>query len=902
MSTPNKTSPRVFEKPVAWLLGAQLIGGLKGMLLYTAYGSKLDPRDWMTADPIPFNEESKTEFWFDYLSDAGDGTKAMYSIAYLTLSSLWTKLTPGTKALPSTDAEREVSTVNDGKFSFVLPRGEFLFFGGDTSYHAAEYMTLVNRIQHPFNYAYEDLRARGLISDSDARRPIFGIPGNHDYYDQIDGFRRQFRKPTRDEGPLPPKHAGGANAQLTVAGFKRVQEASYLALQLPFGWQLWGLDTESPSDRSEQNLDRRQETFFKTTSTDSDGNYKPPDKLILATCSPSTVFGHLADEKDRKVARPQEALKLSRPFLPDKPAGQTDLTETGDMKLESGQCRLDLSGDVHHYARYWGPQVPSPTPPRKHNSAPRPSAQSYASIVSGAGGAFHHSSSTYDNEICEQVLYPPEDRSREAAGNRIFKFWNIFSGGRVWLFGLIIAVTIYFAASVTPSSSQFLGSIGLLNTLNLSEPQDVQPTVVLPNNPQACAPVTPFWLWSSLGVATDRWQPPAKCSAENPGYIHLTDSWPRDLLFGVVSLILALSAVLVTLYFSIFTKKIFDDENAFKKIVDPAKKLWPIIAVTVLFLIIGLFSIKPYRDHIAPFHISALILLSILVAVCAIAVSFRYGDYRFKKSFVPGEKTDPFLEVAGWLVGLGVFGFCLWSYGRLNPPAYLISDILFMLVLIAALLAIIALPFFAAGALFYTKPRPVQIVGRLLIGIWHVILQLLVPFILITQGDYITWILAAVLLVLPIPLAQFLVKKNQGVLLSVLWVVYGAVMLTLPWIVHLFKGPFTPVFANVVGWWVIVPLIAAAAGGAIFSCLWTGWYFAVCFLYNGHNNEVGGAARIEEFKQFIRFRLTPEGLTGYVIAVDDVSKIGEVDSTGHTVDGSDLQAKLIDVFHIVPKA
>jgi len=95
-------------------------------------------------------------------------------------------------------------------------------------------MTLVNRIQRPFNYAYEDLRTNKLISDDDPRRPIFGIPGNHDYYDQIDGFRRQFRRPVRPEGPLPPKQSSGHNAQLTIAGFKRVQEASYVALRLPF--------------------------------------------------------------------------------------------------------------------------------------------------------------------------------------------------------------------------------------------------------------------------------------------------------------------------------------------------------------------------------------------------------------------------------------------------------------------------------------------------------------------------------------------------------------------------------------------------------------------------------------------------------------------------------------------
>ena len=81
----------------------------------------------------------------------------------------------------------------------------------------------------------------------------------------------------------------------------------------------------------------------------------------------------------------------------------------------------------------------------------------------------------------------------------------------------------------------------------------------------------------------------------------------------------------------------------------------------------------------------------------------------------------------------------------------------------------------------------------------------------------------------------------------------------------------------------------------------TGWYFAVCFVFNGHNNEVGGTARIEQFKEFIRFRLTPDGLTGYVIAVDDVSKIGEKDDKGRYFDGSDLKVKLIDVFHLAPK-
>lgn len=932
MSTPNK-SPRKWESPVAWLLGAQLIGGLKGLLLYAAYGSKLDPRDWMTAEEFPSKDqtfpsydESKTEFWFDYLADAGDGTRAMYSIAYLALSSVWTKLDPTTTLLPATESERKVSTINDGTepFSFLLPRGEFLFIGGDTSYHEADYMTLFNRIQHPFNYAYEDLRARNLISDSEERRPIFAIPGNHDYYDQLDGFRRQFRKPVRKEGPFPPKKGTGGNAQLTVAGFKRVQEASYVAIRLPFGWRLWGLDTESPSDRSErsdQNLDVRQEDFFTRIETGADGKYHPPAKLILATCSPSTVCGLLAKGNDRKVARPQEALELARPFLSDEP-GKTDLTETGDKQLTTGQCRLDLSGDVHHYARYWGPTAPGGVPPRKHNTAPRPEAKSYASVVSGLGGAFHHPSTTYDDQICEQVLYPSEDKSREAFANRLFKFWNVLTGGRVWLFGFIIAFTIYFGASVAQSGRQFLGNIGVLNTLRLTSPQIIEPTVVLPKDAQPCAPVQPFKLWTSLGVSNDEWRPSDKCSEANPTYIFTQEeSWPWDFVLGQVLISLSLIVIFASLGLSGLTK------NPFIIAPDPAIKLWPMIGVTLLFVLVGFASIKPYREHITPFGISILVLFSLVAAIAAILLSLRYADYRFKKSFVPERVGDRLpewasripgasrllewaswlLEWACWLVAVVIFGSALWFFSKYNSPALLVSDILFLVVVIASVVGIMfVLPFKTAGDLLYTKSKTIQFVGKSLIGIWHVILQLLVPYILIRHGNYLTWAVAAILLVLPIPLAQFLLKKDNRIGLSLMWLVYGSVMLTLPWsvawILNQLNQPLTPVFYGATGWTGLWAAVIAGVAGAIISCLWTGWYFAICLGFNGHNSETGGAARIEEFKQFIRFRLTPDSITGYVIGIDDVSKVGDVDSNGHTIDGSDLDFKLIDVFHLVPKA
>lgn len=923
---------RIFERPVRWLLGKQLLGGLKGILLYAAYGEKLDPRDWMTGKSESFSDEDPDEFWFDYLSDAGDGTRAMYSIAYLALSSIWTRLDAKTTVLPGTngsgseadEGSREVTTIKDHEsgFTFELPRGQFLFVGGDTSYHVADYMTLVNRFQRPFNYAYQDLRDRKLISDTDELRPIFGIPGNHDYYDQVDGFRRQFRKPVRDEGPVPPPSgpykSTPKSAALTVAGFKRIQQASYVAIQLPFNWWFWGLDTEPGL------IDRRQKDFLSQLPINSADavearvDDKPsliPKKLILATCSPSTVFGRVADAAEPKATKSMLSLGLDVPFAPiteKKP--DPDLTKSGDAALAEGQCRLDLSGDVHHYARYWGPATGNK--PREHNTAPQPAANSYASVVSGAGGAFHHPSSTYDDEVCEQVLYPNEKISRAAAANTLFKFWNVLTGGYVWLAGFIMAFTIYFCVAAPQSSKQFISNIGVINALDVThtkQPEKITAAIIHPQS-MACAPVEPFGLWKALGVVSSNWQPPAGCTSESPGYFFPDSAtWPRDLILGQVFIFLSLTVIAVTFSLSLFTRKIFDKTNPFEQGTNPDKKLFPIVVITAPLIIIGLLSVQPYRYHITPFVSSLIVLFSFFVAITAIALNVRYSEYLFKQSFVKKDdqslsawvkgKVDDALPWFLWILAVIVVTCGLWFYGQNNVPAYLVSDIIFVVVMVAAGVGIMLLPFKVAADLLFTKPKWLQIVGKTAIGLWHLVLQLLVPYILIANGNYIMWVLAVILIVVPIWPAQWLLKKYYRMALIVLWVFYGLLMLKLPWLTARILGVqnYTLVFQDIHGWWVLGPALIAGIIGAVICCLWTGWYFAICFAFNGHNNEVGGTARIEQFKQFIRFRLTREGLTGYVIAIDDPGKIGEKDSSGHILDGSDLKVKLIDVFHLVPK-
>ena len=125
-------SARTFKGPVAWLFGRQLIAGLKWIGMYAFVGDKLDSRDWMRPEVISRHGEAPEEeaFWFDYLADSGDGQCATYNIAYLCQHDLWL---PNENSPPDRDQEsKTVSLIGGGGNTFKLPRGEFLFVGGDT--------------------------------------------------------------------------------------------------------------------------------------------------------------------------------------------------------------------------------------------------------------------------------------------------------------------------------------------------------------------------------------------------------------------------------------------------------------------------------------------------------------------------------------------------------------------------------------------------------------------------------------------------------------------------------------------------------------------------------------------------------------------------------------------------
>lgn len=969
---------RKFEGPVAWLLGSQLIRSIKGILLYSAYGKKLDPRDWMTAKLASFDPEDPREladgldretlaarlernggFWFDYISDTGDGMFATYSIAYLCQSDLSVPtlepgaLKAGTLAPPA--------HVRPG--AAVLPRGEFLFVGGDTAYHASDYMTLIDRIYNTFNVAHADLLEDGGLKQTDEPRPIYGVPGNHDYYDQLDGFRRQFRHPPLWEW-RPAAYRGGAEAeppdsdddyaQLSLRGFYRTQEASYLALKLPYGWWLWGLDTETGQ------IDERQKNFFhqfcemvrSRPDAPRPDRVVPPERLIVATCSPTTYFGKLADPEDFKSADAFGQLGIEQPFLPKRDdrggngGGPPDLSQTGDARLKPGQCRLDLSGDVHHYARYWGPPPPPCSITPREGSGPkaeRPASDSYASIMAGIGGAFHHPSQTYFDEIREQSLYPSEKTSTDEVSRLIFKFWNIWNGGYVFLAGAVIAFLVYFAFTVPQSSRQALNNLPHFG-LGLATSERVSPTTLkLEEVPGRRPSVAEAGRGPVRGFFGSVWTPPpAPCRTGDPSYFFgpCRVSPPADFWVGlgmalVASVPLLLAAFLKKLYQE-DPKKAGDgravkteqppagpgaDARPSEKVetdrgneIKPAKrdpeikgepgpKLWVLSALAFVLFFLGMAMVKPYRSHITPFGSSLLVLLTFVWGGACVALTLRYTEFLFKKAHdKPVGKGDQLLP---WFLGLSAVlavGLGLWSFGQNNLPALLASDMLFIGAMLLVFFGVIfVLPFSAAVGLLPGGGAAAS-AGKLLIGVWHYLLQVAVPFILIRKASLLTLFIAVAVIAVGTPVGERLLARFKGGALAAAWVILGALTIALP----ILLVPSAPVaggglWAALVrpwfvpgewtGWLGLVPSIAAAVVGAVMCCYWFGWYLGVCFAFNGHNNEVGGAARIERFKQFVRVHLTREGLTGYVIAVNDPSDTGR-----------DLTPHVVDVFHLRPKA
>jgi hypothetical protein len=289
----------------------------------SVFGSFLDKRELQssrarTVDDVHRGED---QLWIDYVADTGDGFEATATVAYHV----------GQPSLA-------VSGLAD-----PLPRGQLMVFGGDEVYPAASTEGYENRLEGPWRAALP--WTPPLDPDDPAHPRLYAVPGNHDWYDGLTGFLRQF-----GQGRW-------------VGGWRTAQTRSYFAVQLPHRWWLWGIDIQSDAL-----IDEPQLNYFEWVA---DTHCRPGDHLILATPVPTWTQLKRHPEAFRNLAYFEKAILVPR---------ELDL-------------RLTLAGDLHHYARY------EQVDPSEVGAAQK--------IAAGGGGAFLHP--THDLPREATVAVDPND-------------------------------------------------------------------------------------------------------------------------------------------------------------------------------------------------------------------------------------------------------------------------------------------------------------------------------------------------------------------------------------------------------------------------------------------------------------------------------------------------------------
>jgi hypothetical protein len=383
---------------IRWFGASALVGHLRHLVAVAAASNQLDLRDWMRPDEPEvlldrvsavldargggpsLAERLEREVWIDFVADTGDDHDLSVAVARLV-------------------AAEYVTTSENPR---TLPRGDLLIFGGDTAYPASTAAEILRRLVRPWNRV---LRARA----DGKTRVLLAIPGNHDWYDALDGFGRLFRRRVgeddrdpagrTDPAPRPAdpvaRTVGGAlqrqlhvdevneslrlakqaaesvgallggskvrrERRLALIGYTPVQESSYWALPLAQDLDVWGVD------RQLRNADFRQRVFFGQCRAGSGS-----DRLMVIAPDPVFAFG----EPNQPGRRLLASLSLS---------------------LSSHEL-LYLTGDVHHYER-------------------RAIGRSIH-VIAGGGGAFLHGSRIGPTAGSEppDVAYPDKATSLRLA-------------------------------------------------------------------------------------------------------------------------------------------------------------------------------------------------------------------------------------------------------------------------------------------------------------------------------------------------------------------------------------------------------------------------------------------------------------------------------------------------------
>ena len=244
-----------------------------------AVGNRPESRWSLLETEQGFDFTGTEELWLDYIADSGDGFDATTTIASLAARDTLTlpnPAGPGRAATHPTEA------------------GAVLVLGGDQAYPFATMQEYRNRLVGPF---------RSVLPWTWRPRWLFAIPGNHDWYDGLASFVKQFCQGR------------------WIGGWRTTQTRSYFALALPHNWHLWAVDVALGTD-----IDTGQLDYFEERAH----ALKPGAQIVLCSAKPTWT----TTQHDDPTA-PDVLEYFQRTVIGDRAA-----------------LRLTLSGDLHLYARY----------------------------------------------------------------------------------------------------------------------------------------------------------------------------------------------------------------------------------------------------------------------------------------------------------------------------------------------------------------------------------------------------------------------------------------------------------------------------------------------------------------------------------------------------------------------
>lgn len=316
-------------RATAWFGFRSFWGHLRRLAASAIATENVDTRDWMeqlaphplvtkVARTLGAEERGATlstclgrDVWIDFVADSGDDGELGVRFAHMLFRPY------------------RLRDPDDPESELLLPRGDVLIHGGDVAYPVGTEDEIHNRLIVPWNRALRE------IGDDGCPRVLLGIPGNHDWYDGIDGFARMFRErhfvedPEAQTEPTDLRWLGrtlsyvgqfvagervSKTKALVLHGYRPVQRSSYFILPVTPTIHFYGVD------RQLGRIDYRQKRFFL------DWHRKHPHAArVIFVHEPVLPFG----VPSKGGVQTLRALRLSPEHEP----------------------HLCFSGDIHHYRR-----------------------------------------------------------------------------------------------------------------------------------------------------------------------------------------------------------------------------------------------------------------------------------------------------------------------------------------------------------------------------------------------------------------------------------------------------------------------------------------------------------------------------------------------------------------------